>query len=136
MVLLRALLLKAILQNSLFFLQAGQIYLCRFSFSSILKICNKVPTYIFFFHSNYCGTKSNIQRVSLSSCTYTKGQLISEWIFGVFKSPKSQPNIYQISALASLGRNLSKIWLAFREIWRHQKFHLTKNWWKSKKLIR
>ena len=31
----------------------------------------------------------------------SKGQLISEWNFGVFKSPKKRTSFWQISALAS-----------------------------------
>ena len=38
--------------------------------------------------------------------------------------PKSQPNIYQISTLVSLGKTLVNIWLAFWKILRHQKFIL------------
>ena len=45
---------------------------------------------------------------------FTKGQLISEWNFGVFKSPQ-KPTKFLISALASQGRNLLYIWLAFWE---------------------
>ena len=40
--------------------------------------------------------------------------------------PKIQPNFRQISALAFC-RNLSKIWLAFWEIWRHQNVILRLN---------
>ena len=51
----------------------------------------------------------------------TKGQLISEWNFGVFKSPK-KPTKFLTDFCPS--RNLSKIWLFFGEIWRHQNFIL------------
>ena len=53
-----------------------------------------------------------------------KGQLISEWIFGVFKSPKKPTNFLTDVCLMTLGLKSVKIGWLFWEIWRHKKFIL------------
>jgi hypothetical protein len=40
---------------------------------------------------------------------YTKGQLTSEWFFGVFKSPKKWTFFWQIFALASEMGQIKKL---------------------------
>ena len=80
--------------------------------TTIKSICIMLPNRVKFFWY-------------LSICDYLKLLKVSQSQneFLVSSSlPKSPPNFLQTSVLASSGRNLSRIWLPFWEIWRHQKF--------------
>ena len=72
---------------------------------------------IFVFVDKNCRNSITILRIVLSF----KGQLISEWNFGVFKPPKKPT---KISDLASWGRNL----VGFGGDLKKPKFHSKINW--------
>ena len=72
---------------------------------------------------------TKIDEIFTVDLKFTKVQLISEWIFGVFKSPKKPTNFLQISALNSfIGQKSVKKLVCFWGDLKTPKIHSEINW--------